>query len=58
MGYRGTEGQAASELDLDPDEEFGPIRADPWSSGRVLQHLAGRVGGEFALAKMIKMLQW
>ena len=52
VGYRGTEGWTTPELEYDPEEEFRPIRADIWSSGRVLQYFSERVGDEFAVANM------
>ena len=36
-GYRGTKGWAASELQ---DDKYQSIRADLWSTGRVLQYIA------------------
>ena len=57
-GYRGTEGWTAPELEHDPVEEFQPIRADLWSSGRVLQDFSERIGREFAFTHIIKMLKW
>jgi len=56
VGYRGTEGWAAPELEHDPDGEFQPIRADLWSSGRVLQYLSECVGGKFAYANIMRQL--
>ena len=32
-GYRGTEGWAAPELEVNSDREYQPIRADLWSAG-------------------------
>ena len=56
VGYRGTEGWAAPELERDPDGEFQPIRADLWSSGRVLQYLSECVGRKFAYANIMQQL--
>lgn len=55
VGYRGTEGWAAPELENDPDAEYQPIRADLWSSGRILKYLSRPMGGKFRFA--VPMLQ-
>ena len=40
-GYRGTEGWTAPELD-GSNPRYQPIRADLWSTGRILRYFAGR----------------
>jgi len=47
-GYRGTEGWAAPELELNSNREYQPIRADLWSAGRVLQYLADQQHGHIS----------
>lgn len=56
VGYRGTEGWAAPELENDPDGEFQPIRADLWSSGRVLEYLSQRAGGTIGFEVIMRQL--
>ena len=56
VGYRGTEGWVAPELENDPDGEFQPIRADLWSSGRVLEYFSRRGGSTFGFAVIMRQL--
>jgi len=56
VGYRGTEGWVAPELENDQDEEFQPIRADLWSSGLVLKHFSRRIGDNFGFAVTMRQL--
>jgi len=39
-GYQGTKGWVAPEVEQNPDAGYEPIRADLWSTGQVLRHLA------------------
>jgi len=39
-GYQGTKGWVAPEVEGNPDAGYQPIRADLWSTGRVIRHLA------------------
>ena len=39
-GHQGTKGWVAPEVDGNPDAEYQPIRADLWSTGQVIRHLA------------------
>jgi len=39
-GYQGTKGWVAPEVEQNPDAGYEPIRADLWSTGQVMRHLA------------------
>jgi len=39
-GYQGTKGWVAPEVEQNPDAGYEPIRADLWSAGQVIRHLA------------------
>ena len=39
-GYRGTEGWAAPEVEVNSDTGYQPIQADLWSTGQVLKYIA------------------
>ena len=39
-GYRGTPGWTAPEIEEDPGKPYQPIRADLWSTGRVMEYIA------------------
>lgn len=56
VGYRGTKGWAAPELEHDPDGKFQPIPADLWSAGRVLESIYSRIGDIFGFAVIMRRL--
>ena len=56
VGYRGTEGWVAPELKNNPDAKFQPIRADLYTTGRVLLFFSKCVGGKFRFAALMRQL--
>jgi len=42
-GYQGTEGWVAPEVEQDPDAGYQAIRADLWSTGKVMRYFASRL---------------